>query len=186
MYGTSSRTGAAAVATVWLAWPSRQGVVSKGGLWGIAAMACITGLFTIGLVLVIVPAFIALFRKIKSHYEDAARITQLPEARDLEAWQREIYRELFRPGDGPESRLPQRAIGVKWLKVDPGERQLGVSLGLPDKIRPGGPMTVPISVTGLRAGETGRIMLAAVELGPPQEVVLAGLALTTRVSYGAR
>jgi amino acid transporter len=32
------------------------------------------------LVLVIVPAFIMLFRKIKSHYEDAARITQLPEA----------------------------------------------------------------------------------------------------------
>jgi amino acid transporter len=31
------------------------------------------------LVLVIVPAFIALFRKIKSHYEDAARITLLPD-----------------------------------------------------------------------------------------------------------
>jgi alpha-2-macroglobulin len=72
---------------------------------------------------------------------------------------------LFRPGEGPETRLPQRAIGVKWLKVDPGERQLDVSLDLPEKVRPGETLTIPVSVTGLAPGETGRIMLAAVDVG---------------------
>jgi alpha-2-macroglobulin len=72
---------------------------------------------------------------------------------------------LFRPGEGPESRLPQRAIGVKWLKLDPGERQLDVSLDLPEKVRPGETLTIPVSVTGLAPGETGRIMLAAVDVG---------------------
>jgi alpha-2-macroglobulin len=72
---------------------------------------------------------------------------------------------LFRPGEGPESRLPQRAIGVKWLKLDPGERQLAVSLDLPEKVRPGDTLTIPVSVTGLAPGETGRIMLAAVDVG---------------------
>ena len=36
---------------------------------------------------------------------------------------------LFRPGDARESRMPARAIGVKWLAVDPGARKLAVSLG---------------------------------------------------------
>ena len=27
---------------------------------------------------------------------------------------------LFRPGDAQESRMPMRAIGIKWLTVDPG------------------------------------------------------------------
>ncbi len=30
---------------------------------------------------------------------------------------------LFRPGEAQESRMPARAIGVKWLKVDPGRAQ---------------------------------------------------------------
>ena len=35
---------------------------------------------------------------------------------------------LFRPGDAQETRMPARAIGVKWLKVDPGAKKLAVSL----------------------------------------------------------
>ena len=56
---------------------------------------------------------------------------------------------LFRPGEGPETRLPQRAIGVKWLKVDPGERQLDVSLELPEKVRPGDTLRVTAEVMEL-------------------------------------
>ncbi|TIU66303.1 MAG: hypothetical protein E5W13_32860, partial [Mesorhizobium sp.] len=34
---------------------------------------------------------------------------------------------LFRPGDAQETRMPARAIGVKWLKVDPGSKKLAVT-----------------------------------------------------------
>jgi hypothetical protein len=36
----------AAAATVWFAWPSRQGTVSKGALWGVGAMAAIVAFLT--------------------------------------------------------------------------------------------------------------------------------------------
>jgi hypothetical protein len=39
---------AAAAATLWLAWPARQGVVSRGRLWGIGAIAGLIGLFAVG------------------------------------------------------------------------------------------------------------------------------------------
>src|SRR5690606_24172224 len=38
---------------------------------------------------------------------------------------------LFRPGADRESRMPMRAIGITWLKVDPGERKLDVALDVP-------------------------------------------------------
>ena len=43
---------------------------------------------------------------------------------------------LFRPGDAQETRMPARAIGVKWLKVDPGSKKLAVTLTPPDKTMP--------------------------------------------------
>ena len=33
-----------------------------------------------------------------------------------------------------------------WAKVDPGDRDLDVSLDMPDEMRPRGPMTIPVSV----------------------------------------
>ena len=56
---------------------------------------------------------------------------------------------LFRPGEAQESRMPSRAIGVKWLAVDPGARKLAVSLGTVDKTQPRQPLSIPVSVTGL-------------------------------------
>ncbi len=38
---------AAAAATLWFAWPARQGVVSKGALWGLGAMVAIVLFMTI-------------------------------------------------------------------------------------------------------------------------------------------
>lgn len=40
---------------------------------------------------------------------------------------------LYRPGDAQESRMPMRAIGIKWLSVDPAERKLAVTLDAPEK-----------------------------------------------------
>ena len=71
---------------------------------------------------------------------------------------------LYRPGDAEESRMPARAIGLKWLAVDPGVRRLAVSLEAPAQSRPHGPLTVPVSVPGA-AGETAYVAVAAVDVG---------------------
>jgi len=71
---------------------------------------------------------------------------------------------LFRPGDSQETRMPARAIGLKWLSVDPGARKLAVSLEAPAKSEPRQPLVVPVSVPGA-AGQKAYVTLAAVDVG---------------------
>ncbi|QDY99405.1 hypothetical protein FQ775_02895 [Nitratireductor mangrovi] len=72
---------------------------------------------------------------------------------------------LFRPGEAAETRMPMRAIGVKWLTVDPGPRKLAIDLELPAKTEPRQPLTIPVSVGGLAAGEEAYVTVAAVDVG---------------------
>ena len=72
---------------------------------------------------------------------------------------------LFRPGNGQESRMPGRAIGLKWLSVDPGARKLAVSLSPVAKAEPRQPLTIPVSVTGLPAAADAYVTVAAVDVG---------------------
>lgn len=77
---------------------------------------------------------------------------------------------LLRPGrpagaatDAPPS--PGRAIGLAWLSLDRSDRKLAVSIQAPDETRPERRLTVPVSVTGLAAGEKAWLTLAAVDRG---------------------
>ena len=72
---------------------------------------------------------------------------------------------LYRPLDIQDQRMPSRAIGVEWLKIDQAKRTLSVSLDVPKKIKSGGPLTVPIAISGLAAGEDARVTVAAVDVG---------------------
>ncbi|MFC5586463.1 alpha-2-macroglobulin family protein [Nitratireductor kimnyeongensis] len=72
---------------------------------------------------------------------------------------------LFRPGDDADNRLPMRAIGVRWLKVDPGTRDLPVDLGVEDQARPDESLSIPVSVGGLEPGEEAYVTVAAVDVG---------------------
>ncbi|WP_246710720.1 alpha-2-macroglobulin family protein [Mesorhizobium sp. RMAD-H1] len=72
---------------------------------------------------------------------------------------------LYRPGDAQASRMPMRAIGIKWLKLDPGNRKLAVTLGTPEKTEPRRPLNIPVQVAGLGAGETAYVTVAAVDVG---------------------
>ncbi|TCM54978.1 hypothetical protein C8J36_104170 [Rhizobium sp. PP-F2F-G48] len=72
---------------------------------------------------------------------------------------------LYRPGDAQESRMPMRAIGVKWLTVDPAERKLDVSMTLPDKTLPRQTLNIPVTVAGAGIGEEAYVTLAAVDVG---------------------
>jgi uncharacterized protein YfaS (alpha-2-macroglobulin family) len=72
---------------------------------------------------------------------------------------------LFRPGDAQESRMPARAIGVKWLKVDPGSKKLAVTLTPPEKAMPRQQLSIPVSVAGMQPGANAYVMVAAVDVG---------------------
>ena len=72
---------------------------------------------------------------------------------------------LYRPGSAGESRMPARAIGVKWLAVDASDRTLSLTVDTPPQTVPGQPFEVPLSVTGARSGETVYATIAAVDVG---------------------
>lgn len=72
---------------------------------------------------------------------------------------------LFRPGEAQESRMPMRAIGVKWLKVDPAERKLSIKLSPPEKTLPRQALDIPLQVSGAGVGEEAYVTVAAVDVG---------------------
>ena len=72
---------------------------------------------------------------------------------------------LYRPGAAQQSRMPMRAIGVKWLGIDPESHKLAVKLEVPEKIEPGKSWAVPVQVTGVEAGNEAYVTLAAVDVG---------------------
>ncbi len=72
---------------------------------------------------------------------------------------------LYRPMDIAAKRMPSRALGLTWVKVDPGDRDLKVTADLPDEMRPRGPMTIPVSIGNLKPGEEAYVTIAAVDVG---------------------
>ena len=72
---------------------------------------------------------------------------------------------LYRPGDAQESRMPMRAIGIKWLSVDPAERKLAVTLDAPEKMEPRKPLDISLKVAGAGADEEAYVTVAAVDVG---------------------
>ncbi len=72
---------------------------------------------------------------------------------------------LYRPMDIAAKRMPSRALGLTWAKVDPGDRDLQVTADLPQEMRPRGPMTIPVSIGNLKPGEEAYVTVAAVDVG---------------------
>ncbi|RFP91032.1 alpha-2-macroglobulin family protein [Rhodobacteraceae bacterium 63075] len=61
--------------------------------------------------------------------------------------------------------LPRRSIGLAYAKVDPGEKELAVTLDAPEVIKPRQPLRVTVRAEGVKAGETAHVTLAAVDAG---------------------
>ncbi len=76
-----------------------------------------------------------------------------------------VVATLRRPLDEAASRMPGRAIGLKWFGIDRKERTLAVNLKLPALVRPGATLKLPVTLSGLSAGEEARIVVAAVDVG---------------------
>lgn len=72
---------------------------------------------------------------------------------------------LHRPLDATLKRMPSRAIGLSWFGIGRDERTLGVTLGAVDTMKPRGPLSVPVKIDGLTAGEKAYVTVAAVDVG---------------------
>lgn len=72
---------------------------------------------------------------------------------------------LYRPMDLPAKRMPARALGLTWAKVAPGDRDLDVTVGVADEMRPRQPMTIPVAIENLSPGSEAYVTVAAVDVG---------------------
>jgi alpha-2-macroglobulin len=72
---------------------------------------------------------------------------------------------LYRPGEARESRMPMRAIGITWLKVDPEARDLAITIDAPEKTLPRQPLELSLQVAGAGADEDAYVTVAAVDVG---------------------
>ncbi|MGI9382569.1 MAG: alpha-2-macroglobulin family protein, partial [Methyloligellaceae bacterium] len=84
-----------------------------------------------------------------------------------DAWRPGAYvtAMLYRPMDVATRRMPRRSVGVAWLGLDRDARELGLTLGLPEKTEPLRDLEVPIEVSGLTPGKPARLVVAAVDVG---------------------
>ena len=71
----------------------------------------------------------------------------------------------YRGSDAANKRMPARAIGIKWLKIDPGARKLDVALHLPAQIKPNNRLDIDLDVAGVKAGDDVYVTIAAVDVG---------------------
>ncbi len=76
-----------------------------------------------------------------------------------------VVATLRRPLDAPAQRMPGRAIGVQWFAIDRAGHTLALDMTVPPTLRPNSPLTVPVKIGGLAAGEQARIVVAAVDVG---------------------
>ncbi|MFX0543575.1 alpha-2-macroglobulin family protein [Roseovarius sp. S4756] len=83
-----------------------------------------------------------------------------------EAWGPGAYvtAQLIRPMDVAAGQNPARSLGLAYASIDPGAKQLSVSIDAPDTADPRGPLATSVTVDGLE-GETGYVTLAAVDVG---------------------
>ncbi len=72
---------------------------------------------------------------------------------------------FYRPMDGTQKRMPGRAVGVRWIGIDQSPRTLDVSLDVPEKVKSGSTLTVPVTISGLNSGEKAHVTIAAVDIG---------------------
>ncbi len=76
-----------------------------------------------------------------------------------------VTAQVIRPMDVAAGQNPARALGLSYARIDPGARQLSVSIDAPDSAAPRGALAVSVNVDGLTAGDQGYVTLAAVDLG---------------------
>lgn len=76
-----------------------------------------------------------------------------------------VTAQVIRPMDVAAGHNPARALGLSYAQVDPGDKQLRVSIDTAAEASPRGPLNASIQVAGVAPGETAYVTVAAVDLG---------------------
>ncbi|SHK35351.1 hypothetical protein SAMN05444000_12634 [Shimia gijangensis] len=76
-----------------------------------------------------------------------------------------VSASVIRPANEPAGLNPSRALGLSYAKIDPGVKQLNVTLDAGDKVAPNGALEVGIKVDGVTKDESAYVTLAAVDVG---------------------
>ncbi|MGE3064222.1 MAG: alpha-2-macroglobulin [Hyphomicrobiaceae bacterium] len=71
----------------------------------------------------------------------------------------------YRAMDEKAKRMPNRAIGLRWVAVDQSDNTLKVAMDVPEKIKSGSQLVVPVKLGGLKTGEEAHVTIAAVDVG---------------------
>ncbi|MWD27937.1 alpha-2-macroglobulin family protein [Aquicoccus sp. SCR17] len=84
-----------------------------------------------------------------------------------EAWGAGAYvtAQVIRPMDAQAGHNPARSLGLAYAKVDPGDKQLAVSIETDATSDPRGPLEASVRVDGVAGGETAFVTVAAVDEG---------------------
>ncbi|MBT7409420.1 MAG: alpha-2-macroglobulin family protein, partial [Methylococcales bacterium] len=75
-----------------------------------------------------------------------------------------ITATVFRPGDAKQKITPNRAMGIVYLPLDRTDRELNVSLQLPEKIQPFMTLNTRVKVENVKK-QSMMVTLAAVDVG---------------------
>nr|WP_188790140.1 alpha-2-macroglobulin family protein [Salipiger pallidus] len=76
-----------------------------------------------------------------------------------------VTAQVIRPTDRAAGHAPGRSLGLAHAAIDPGARQLAVSLDAPEQSAPRGPLSAAVQVEGVPEGETAYVTVAAVDVG---------------------
>ncbi len=71
----------------------------------------------------------------------------------------------YRPKLSTPSRLPARAMALKWFSIDKDKRTLAVSFDPPKSVLPRQSLTLPLKVTGAQSKRQMKMTIAAVDEG---------------------
>ncbi len=76
-----------------------------------------------------------------------------------------VTAQVTQPMDVAAGQNPARSLGLAHAAIDPGARQLGVSIETAAESAPRGPLTASVLVDGLSEGQEAYVTVAAVDLG---------------------
>ncbi|VDC27282.1 alpha-2-macroglobulin family protein [Pseudogemmobacter humi] len=76
-----------------------------------------------------------------------------------------VTASVLRPMDVAAGRVPSRALGLSYAKIDPGKRALAAQIEAADEVDPRGTMEVAVKVDGVQPGEKAYVTIAAVDQG---------------------
>ncbi len=76
-----------------------------------------------------------------------------------------VSAQVIRPMDVAAGQNPARALGLSHAAIDPGDRQLSVTLDAPEEITPRGRLTAGLTIDNLAPGQQAFVTVAAVDVG---------------------